>query len=310
MDQLVIQITGQIQSSNFAEWKARLLAQIGAANVSLHTDADFLQATEQVKRFKEAERSLKEAKQAAIDQAPDIHRLFGSIDEISGQCRQVRLSLDRQIKARKEEIKAQCIELGLADLRAFLAKQGPDLGVIDHRAYLDRALLEEVTKGKATLQTLHAAVRARCDEVKAQLVERAQVVKRNRAALDAVPRQHKVLFQDEPTLLALSERELQLVVEKRVALFQEEAARQREEVAQRQLQRLEDADLNAPAQSVSSPLSGQRPIAEVSGYQVTLDLCACREEAIEIAREIKQRYAQNPLVTKVRLSHRQDESPG
>ena len=109
MNQLFIKLTGTVNSSNFDEWKMELIAQIQAVNIELVTDNDFVIASEQVKSFKSAEKSLKEAKQSAIDQAVEIQQLFSAIDEISEEARQARLSLERQIKARKIEIKQNYI---------------------------------------------------------------------------------------------------------------------------------------------------------------------------------------------------------
>ncbi len=121
MSQLVIQLTGQIKSSNFAEWKQNLIANIQSTNITLETDADYVAAIEHVKLFKDAEASLREAKQTAIDQAPDIHTLFSAIDEISNKAKQVRLLLERQIKARKKEIKEQIIQAGINEIKKFIA---------------------------------------------------------------------------------------------------------------------------------------------------------------------------------------------
>jgi hypothetical protein len=313
MDALVIQITGQLQRTNFAEWKANLLAQISAANVTLATDADFFVAAEQVKELKEAEKALKEAKQAAIDQAPEIHRLFVAIDEISAQCRQVRLSLERQVKHRKEHLKGECIDRALAELHRLIAEQGPDLQAIDLTPYLDAAPFEQAAKGKSTMKTLYAAVREVCDVTKAELRQRAAMVKANRALLDALPRHERVLFQDERALLGMTTEALQLTVEKRVALFKAETARQREETIRARLHHLEDAALNEPSgpTALATTPTGAAPgvaaaAAEASSYQLILDLRCAQADAVALAREVKQRYGQSPLVARVRLTRAEE----
>jgi hypothetical protein len=67
MAQLIIKLTGEIQSSNFDEWKNDLIAQIQSTNTELTTDDDFVAATRHVKLFKAAEKSLKEAKQLSLN---------------------------------------------------------------------------------------------------------------------------------------------------------------------------------------------------------------------------------------------------
>ena len=100
MKQLFIKLTGTVNSSNFDVWKKELITQIQAVNIELVTDNDFITASKQVKSFKSAEKSLKQAKQSAINQAEEIQQLFSSIDEVTEEARQARLSLECQIKAR------------------------------------------------------------------------------------------------------------------------------------------------------------------------------------------------------------------
>lgn len=76
-DLLTIELTGKIQKTNFDEWKKDLILQIKSTKTDLITDDDFFIATEEVKMFKIAEKSLKKAKQSAIEQVTDIQKLFG-----------------------------------------------------------------------------------------------------------------------------------------------------------------------------------------------------------------------------------------
>ena len=120
MKQLFIKLTGTVNSSNFDVWKKELITQIQSVNVELVTDNDFVTASKQVKSFKSAEKSLKQAKQSAISQAEEIQQLFTAIDEITEEARQARLSLERQIKARKLEIKQQYIQSGIDEIQSFI----------------------------------------------------------------------------------------------------------------------------------------------------------------------------------------------
>ncbi len=72
MSNLIIKLNGEIQSSNFHEWKDGLIEQIQSAQLALKTDNDFATAELNVKTFKIAETTLKHAKESAIQQASDI----------------------------------------------------------------------------------------------------------------------------------------------------------------------------------------------------------------------------------------------
>jgi len=123
MTDLIIQLKGEVQSSNFEEWKNELIARLRGVNTELARDEDFVTAADQVKALKNAESTLKEAKQSAIAQAADIQRLFGSIDVVVEETRQVRLALERQIKARKQEIKEQMIERAINTVHAAIVAE-------------------------------------------------------------------------------------------------------------------------------------------------------------------------------------------
>jgi hypothetical protein len=107
VDNLEIQISGRIQNSNFPVWKNALLNQIGLINLKLITDNDFAAATEDAKLLKRAEKAILEAKIRAIEQTEEIQLLFNALDDISEQARQARLTLERQIRTRKQEIRTE-----------------------------------------------------------------------------------------------------------------------------------------------------------------------------------------------------------
>ena len=79
MNDLLIRLNGEIQSSNFHEWKNELIGQIHSTQLDLLTDHDFADAELNVKTFKVAEKTLKNAKKVAIEQASDIQELFDAI---------------------------------------------------------------------------------------------------------------------------------------------------------------------------------------------------------------------------------------
>ena len=105
MSNLVIKLSGEIQNSNFPEWKNELIGQIQSINLELATDADFATAELNVKALRIAEKTLKDARESAFHQVHDIQELFNAIDQVIEQARQARLTLERQIKIRKSDVK-------------------------------------------------------------------------------------------------------------------------------------------------------------------------------------------------------------
>ena len=303
MNQLIIQLRGEIQSSNFDEWKNDLIAQIQSVNTELINDHDFVVATRYVKVFKAAERSLREAKQSAINQAADIQRLFNAIDEIAEETRQVRLSLERQIKTRKLEIKEACIQSGIEVVRAFLEQQSPDFQLVDHSTYVDRTRFESAVKRKAGIQRMQAAIDNLCRRITLEISQKAVEITHNGIVLDNLPRKYKFLFQDRNSLLVLSIQELRLTIDKRIAVFNEDNAKIEAEKALDALRKLEDAELNSEM-STSPERAG---IVEKEEYRLIIDILSSKETAIDIARSIRQAYVDNTSISSIRLTRHREE---
>ena len=142
---LAISIKGEIVSSNFPAFKEALREQIQALDVTLATDADFITAEDNSKALKAAEVALKEAKAEALEQAAEVQALFSAIDEISEEARQARLSLERQIKARKVELRNALIADGLK----AISYSKPDVFKCE---------IEDAAKGKKTIDSIRKAI--------------------------------------------------------------------------------------------------------------------------------------------------------
>jgi hypothetical protein len=277
LPQLVIQLSGEVLSSNFDEWKHELISRLQAVNTELRTDPQFVAAAEDVKRFKAAEQTLKQAKESAINQAADIQRLFDAIDEVSAEVRRVRLSLERQIKQRKLEIKQEYIESGLARIRNYIELQDADFRSIDHSPYLDRDSFVAATKGRTTVYGLDKAVETLCRRIKTQIDERREWVRMNASSLDSLPAGRRALFQDRGALLALAPAELNSVIEERIATYEAQLAA-----------RETDAD------------HGQ----DRRWFDLVVELLATDADADALLAELRSAYANNPAVRRIRLDRK------
>jgi len=110
MTDLNITLTGEVRESNFEEWKDGLVERIRAVDVELSEEDDFANANDSIRQFRAAEQTLKQAKQAALEQAADINRLFDAVDAVTEETRQARLSLERRIRLRRQELKQKTLQ--------------------------------------------------------------------------------------------------------------------------------------------------------------------------------------------------------
>jgi len=298
MNELKIRLTGTVQNTNFDEWKQELIAQIKTTETDLITDDDFFIATKQVKMFKNAENSLKRAKQSAIDQAADIQKLFTAIDEISEEARQTRLTLTRQIKSRKIEIKDGLINSGIETVKKIIDPQNSDFQLIDHSKFLDRTFFLNAVKGKAGIKGMQNAIDHLIEIIKVQIKQKASEVKNNAAKLNNLSNEHKILFQDRMALLSLNTVELDLTIDKRIASYNEGIATKKTDKLINELNQLEDEQLN-----LDSDIHSNQPQMEIKNeYKLTVDIFSTKELAIEIARSIREKFSDIDSVKNIKLS--------
>lgn len=163
LPQLVLEVSGQVVSTNLDAFKASARNFIDGINTDLQTDDDFIAAESAVKVCKETEDRIDEAKATAISRMATVDELFKVVDEIKEEIRAKRLVLERTVRSRKEQVRTEIVEeayKGLLDHceRTFEAT-GFRMGVI-------RTPLIEAIRGKKNVRTCREAVDQACSVIK------------------------------------------------------------------------------------------------------------------------------------------------
>jgi hypothetical protein len=219
MSSLIIRLNGEIQSSNFHEWKTELIEKIDSTQLDLSTDRDFANAELNVKTFKVAEKTLKSAKQIAIEQASDIQKLFDAIDQITEQARQARLTLERQIKKRKVELKDDIASEGVNIMLEELSKQSDDFNLTDNSSFIDKSIFLSRVSGTRGVAGARGAVKLLCLQLKDGIISKALRIKENSIILDTISIEHSSLFQDRSYLISLDLHHLNKEIDNRVNTY-------------------------------------------------------------------------------------------
>ena len=316
---LSIVIDSQIADTNFEEWKVPLLAVIETANKTLQTDEEFVQAEADVKTLKASEDALKSAKEAALKKAEDVFKLFNDIDEVSGAAADARLALQKQIKNRKQIIKDFAVDQAVTDLQEYLDTLHPLLIAREGDALISeaRAHLEDAAKGKRTSDTMQKAIDVSTGVFVAKFKQRHDMITVNCEILDAHCENNPALFSDKAALACtLDLDELKKTIDDRLAKYREqEAEKQRTAEAQENELKLRremaEKQQDAPAQPATAPAPAEvnkaaapaatAPAANAapSTYQLTITLNKTHQEAVEIAKAIKQSHGDQ--ITGIRL---------
>lgn len=194
---LRIEVTGMVTASNLAEFKEVAIAAIRGVNRNLASDADFADAEQSVKWCEEVETRLKAAKEHALSQTASIDKLFKTIDDISAEARKVRLALDKLVKGRKDEIKAELVAGGVASLRAFVAELNESMP----GAYMPAVPVDfgNAIKGLRTVESIRNAVDSELARAKIEAFSISRQIHQNLGAIAAAKAPH--LFADVAALV-------------------------------------------------------------------------------------------------------------
>lgn len=224
---LRIEVTGMVTASNLNQFKEHALAVFGNINRDLKTDQDFADAEKAVKWCGDVEDRLAAAKQHALSQTESIDALFRTIDEISAEARTTRLQLDKLVKARKEQIRAEILQEGVDGLKKHI--DGLNIRLGENFMPAVHADFAGAMKGKRTISSLRDAVDTTLANAKIEANAIADRIQINMHALIAAG--DKASFPDAATLVLKATDDLRAIIAQRVADSEKKIEEQRQRIA-------------------------------------------------------------------------------
>lgn len=227
---LLVEISGQVTNTNLPAFKEQALALFSKINRDLKTDEDFANAEQTVKWCSEAEARLAAAKQHALAQTASIDELFRTIDDISAEARRVRLDLDKLVKARKDAIRGEIKQRGVAALADHISSLNNQLG----KAYMPvvPADFEGAMKGKKTVASLNDAVDTVLAKAKIEANAIAGNIQINLNYLREHAAEYKALFPDTSTIVLKAHDDLVALVKARISEHKEAEAQRQAKAAE------------------------------------------------------------------------------
>lgn len=177
---LRIEVTGMVTASNLAAFREHAMTVFGSIKTDLQTDADFADAEKTVKWCKEVEDRLDAAKQHALSQTASIDDLFRTIDAIKEEARQKRLTLDKLVKAEKENRKAEIVAAAQRAMFEHLALLNDRVGVVVPA----QTNFGEAIKGLKSLDSMRDKVSTALANAKIEANAVADRIDANRKAVD------------------------------------------------------------------------------------------------------------------------------
>lgn len=238
---LAVEIAGEVKSSNLAIYKANALDFIKNINTDLKTDEDFATAENVVKFCDRVEKELEVVKKQTLSQAQSIDEVVRTIDQLKEEMRQKRLTLEKLVKAEKENRKNEIV---------LSARQAWQAHVDACNASLGSVRLPEITvdfagaiKGKRTIETLQSAANDELARAKIEASRLTNHISANLELLREIASKHTFLFADRQQLVLKDKDAVEAIARQRIAEH-EAAEKARIEI---EAQRIADEKIAAEA---------------------------------------------------------------
>ena len=220
---LAIEITGSVVASNLVQWRGIVTKRIADINTDLQSDQDFADADKMVKFLGDGEDRIKVVKAQAQSQAVSIDEVFRALDDIIATMRAKRLELDKLVKARKENIRAEISDAGFKSASEYIAKLNARIG----HQYMPAipADFAGVMSGKKTIASLRNAVDTEVARVKILAGQTADRIILNLKMIDthahidtdAENADYGFLFRDVAQLVLKDADAVEAIVKGRIA---------------------------------------------------------------------------------------------
>lgn len=227
---LSVQLVGQVTASNLDSFKTAVTARIQAINTALVTDADFANADKMVKFLDDGEKRLDLVKSQALAQTESIDLLFRTIDALKAEMRSKRLTLDKLVKAEKENRKGEIVIAASREFGAHCAALGGRVGIPVSVA----VSFADAIKGLKSLDSMRDKVSVALANAKIEANAIADRIDANRKAIG----EHASLFPDFAQVCTKATDDFAALVAMRVA--QQKEADEKRLAAEREKIRAEE----------------------------------------------------------------------
>lgn len=219
---LHIVLKGEVSASNLAEFKDVALTAIRSVNRDLQTDQDFADSAKARKWCSDIESRVAAAKEHALSQTATIDMLFRTMDEVSAEAREVRLSLEKLEKARTESRKGEIVAGGVKALADHIRSLNDRLG----KPYMPATSVDfgGAIKGMRSFDSMQNAVDTALANAKIAANAWADRIDVNLKYLAAEAAEFTALFPDVAALVTKDPQDFIALVQFRVADFKAKEA--------------------------------------------------------------------------------------
>jgi putative phage-type endonuclease len=297
---VAVQVSGQIAvRDNLSVFGDALKAYIERINKQPESDQDFADLDATVKKLKEVEECLSASEANAIAQTGDVDALCRTINDLRELARQNRLTVEKIVKAEKENRKNAIIEGGRKALAAHISSLTDSLKRVQMPSVA--ADFNGCAKNLRTISSLQNAVDTCLANAKIEANQIADGIRYNLTTYDEIGAEFPQLFPDLAQIVTKAKDDFTSTVKLRISEHKEaerqrlereaEAARVAEEQRQQrerdaEAQRQQQAGQTAAkvieqdrTETATPAATAAEPVAQVQEQPVATNVTALRSSS-------------------------------
>ena len=230
----------------------------------LENDQDFADREALVKKFKEAEGKIKLVQEQVVGEIQDVDAFCKELGYIGELIRQARLTGEKAVKSRKDEIKREIIDNAQNDLQQVISGYDAEISWAGIRMPLIDVNFQAAIKGKKTVKSLQEAANDELARAKIEATDIALVINTNLSEYIKLAEGFEFLFADLQQMITSPEEAFTAMVKARISDHKEREA-QRIAAEEAAAQQQEEAEI--ASDEVNYPYS------EESSREITLRHC-------------------------------------
>jgi hypothetical protein len=258
------QMDGMALTSNLDTFKKAATDLVAKSKVVIETDQDFADADAMVKVFKTTETKIRSLIEKVVGEVQDIDTFTKDLKFIGEEIRQARLATDKQVKARKEELRSRIIDSAENEVfghNSMFAK----LGVTAPHSSIS---ISDAMKGKKTIDSLQDAADTAVSKIKIELDGWFHIVNENASFMQSF-KEFKFLFSDWRDIAFKANDDFQAMVKTRIAEHKE-AEQIRLDAQREQIRIEEEAKATAKAAAEQAKVNAEN-VAKAAAEKSKLD---------------------------------------
>lgn len=153
---LVVEIRGEVVSSNLADFKAASDSRLSTVPKDLSSDEDFVNGKAFIKQSHNVEKRLQQVEQKMTEKNADIAAAYAMIREIGQEWRTKRLSIKKLVKRAEESRKLKIINAGRIEFAKH--KELVEKTIAPIKLVITDAAIVDATRNKKTEESMKEAV--------------------------------------------------------------------------------------------------------------------------------------------------------